>query len=244
MSIPKVIHYIWLGGAPLPKSVQKCIASWKKFCPDYEIKRWDETNLDLSENRYAREAYEKKKWAFASDYFRLKIVYEQGGIYLDTDVELIKSLDCLTEKYDGFFGFEYGYISTGLGFGAKKGNKFVRALLEDYKDIPFVLGDGSLDETPCPKRNTPVLSGLGLDVGVRNQVIENVCFLDESVLCPINFVTCEKKITDRTVSIHHFDSSWCSDVTKRTQRLKKIIGIRAYCFLYAKILHKSKRWEW
>lgn len=244
MSIPKVIHYIWLGGAPLPKSVRKCIASWKKFCPEYEIKRWDETNLDLGENRYAREAYENKKWAFASDYFRLKIVYEEGGVYLDTDVELIKSLNSLIEKYDGFFGYERDCISTGLGFGASKGNKFVRAMLDDYDDIPFILDDGVYDETPCPKRNTIPLLSLGLNRKVKDQVIENVCFLDESVLCPISFFTGEKKITDRTISIHHYDSSWCSDVTKRTKRLKKIIGIRAYCFLYAKILHKSKRWEW
>ena len=105
MSIPKKIHYCWFGRNPLPESAKKCIESWKKYCPEYEIIEWNEDNFDLTENRYAREAYEQKKWAFVSDYARLKIVYEQGGIYMDVDVELIKPLDELTEL-DGYMGFE------------------------------------------------------------------------------------------------------------------------------------------
>lgn len=105
MSIPKKIHYCWFGRNPLTESAKKCIESWKKYCPEYEIIEWNENNFDLTENRYAREAYEQKKWAFVSDYARLKIVYEQGGIYMDVDVELIKPLDELTEL-DGYMGFE------------------------------------------------------------------------------------------------------------------------------------------
>ena len=246
MSIPKKIHYCWFGGKPLPKSVQKCIASWKKYCPDYEIIRWDESNSDIRSNLYARQAYEAGKWAFVSDYFRLKVVYEQGGIYLDTDVELIRSLDCLAEQYDGFFGYESGNnsIATGLGFGAAKGNRFVAALLHDYDNLSFQKEDGTFDEQPCPQRNTSTLVSMGVDPAMRNQVIDGVCFLSEEVLCPINFYTGERKVTKNTVSIHHYDASWCSDVTRRTQRLKRIIGIKNYSFIYGKFLHKSKRWEW
>lgn len=246
MSIPKVINYCWFGKGELPDLAKKCIASWKKHCPDYEIKRWDETNVGEIDNLYARQAFKAKKWAFVSDYFRLKIIYEQGGIYLDTDVELIKSLDSLVERYDGFFGYEKGenLIATGLGFGAKKGDKFVKAMLDEYDGISFLGENGEFDTTPCPKRNTKALLSLGLDTALRNQVIDNVCFLNEDVLCPINFFTGKKQVTRNTVSIHHYGASWCSEVTRRTLRLKRIIGNKAYCFIYGKFLHRSDRWEW
>ena len=246
MCIPKIIHYCWFGGSPLPPSVKKCIESWKKKCPDYTIVRWDESNVDLDENRYASEAYKAGKWAFVSDYVRLKVVYEHGGVYLDTDVELLKSLDALTGKYDGFFGYEWGkdLVATGLGFGAVPGNRFVKAMLDGYDGISFFGADGQPDTTPCPNRNTASLMALGVDPARRDQVIDNVCFLREEVLCPINFFTGKKKITKDTISIHHYDASWCSDVTRRTLRLKRIIGIKAYCFLYGKLLYRSDRWEW
>lgn len=248
MSIPKVIYYCWFGGKPLPKTAKKCIASWEKYCPEYKIIRIDESNADFTKNIYANQAYKAKKWAFVTDYYRLKVIYENGGIYLDTDVELIKSLNPLAEKYDGFFGYECGknLIATGLGFGAEKGNKFVKAMLDDYENISFVKNNGTYDEIPCPNRNTAALlnMNLGLDVTRRNQVIDNVCFLSEEVLCPVNFFTGKKNITDKTISIHHYNASWCSDVTKRSLKLKKLIGVKLYCFLYAKLLYKSDRWEW
>ena len=246
MSIPKVIHYCWFGKAPLPPSVKKCISSWKRHAPDYTVVRWDETNFDVGANLYAKQAYDAGKWAFVSDYARLKIIYENGGVYLDTDVFLIKSPNALTETYDGFFGYEAGerLIATGLGFGAAKGNRFVKALLDDYADIPFIAPDGTPDMTPCPQRNTKRLVAMGLDTAAHGTVTDNVAFLDEEVLCPINFFTGEKHITDKTLSIHKYDASWCSSVTKRSLRLKRLLGVRLYCFLYAKLLHKSDRWEW
>lgn len=246
MSIPKIIHYCWFGGNPLPASVKRCISSWRRRCPDYKIVRWDESNFDFGDCRYADEAYREQKWAFVSDYARLKIVYENGGIYLDTDVYLIKSLDSLTENYDGFFGYEAGQrlISTGLGFGAAAGNRFVKAMLDGYSDIPFINADGEPDLTPCPQRNTKPLCEMGLDTAARGQVIDGTAFLNEEVLCPISFFTGEKRITDKTLAIHRFDASWCNSSAKRSLRLKRLIGIRLYCFLYAKFLYKSDRWEW
>ena len=144
MSIPKVIHYCWFGGNEMPAAYKKYMESWKRYCPDYEIKLWNEQNFDFSDNLYARQAYEQKKWAFVSDYARLKIIYEFGGIYLDTDVEIIRPLDDLLEL-KGFLGFQDNKeIATGLGFGAEKGNPVIKAMLADYADAAFILPDGLL----------------------------------------------------------------------------------------------------
>ena len=127
--IPKIIHYCWFGGNEIPENDKKCIESWKKYCPDYKIIRWDESNYDYKKNSYMREAYEAKKWGFVPDYARLDIIYNYGGIYLDTDVELLKSLDEILDC-EGFFGFESeNLVNLGLGFGAVKGNEIIRDMM-------------------------------------------------------------------------------------------------------------------
>ena len=142
MQIPKVIHYCWFGKGKMPALAEKCIKSWKKYCPDYKIVCHTEDSFDITQNRYAKEAYEAKKWAFVSDYARLKVLFDEGGIYFDTDVELIKPIDSLIEQY-GYMGFDDNdLVSTGLGFACEKGNKLVGALLSDYNDISFLLPDG------------------------------------------------------------------------------------------------------
>ena len=123
--IPKIIHYCWFGRNPLPKTAEKCIRSWKKCCPDYEIIRWDESNFDVNCNEYCREMYEQEKWAFLTDYVRLRVVYENGGIYLDTDVEVIKPLDDLLHN-SAYMGLETtDKVNTGLGFGAERNHWFI-----------------------------------------------------------------------------------------------------------------------
>lgn len=244
MSIPKVIHYCWFGKGKMPKLAKKCIKSWKKYCPDYEFVLHTEDNFDLTQNLYMREAYEAGKWAFVSDYARLKIIYDNGGIYLDTDVELIKPVDDLV-KLGGFMGFdEKGIVATGLGFGAEKGNKIVSEFLKDYDDIPFILPDGSFDLTPCPDRNTEALKRLGMDTQNKNQTFMDVTFLPDEYLCPMDYYTGKKTITDKTYSIHHYSASWTNSVTKRTTRIKRIIGVKMYNKLYGKFLHKCKWLEW
>ena len=189
MSIPKVIHYCWFGKGKMPKLAKKCIKSWKKYCPDYEIMCHNEDNFDLSQNRYLNEAYKAGKWAFVSDYARLKIIYDNGGIYLDTDVELIKPIDDLLLT-KGFMGFdEKGIVATGLGFGAEKGNEIVSEFLKDYDNIPFVLPDGSYDLTPCPDRNTEALKRLGMDIKNTSQTFMDITFLPDEYLCPMNYYT-------------------------------------------------------
>lgn len=244
MSVPKVIHYCWFGRGKLPKLAEKCIRSWKKYCPGYKIVCWNEDNFDINCNRYVKEAYEARKWAFVSDYVRLKVLCDEGGIYLDTDVELIKPLDGIIEK-GGYMAFdENGVMCTGLGFACEKGNELVRRLLEDYRDIPFVLPDGKYDMTPCPDRNLKVLEALGMDTKNTSQEFMGIRFYPREYFCPMEYSTGKKKITPNTHSIHHYSASWTSATSKRTTFLKRIIGVKLYNKLYGKFLHKFKWLEW
>ena len=208
--IPKIIHYCWFGRNSKPKLSEKCYASWQMYCPDYEIKEWNEDTYDLSQAPlYVQQAYEAKKWAFVTDYVRLQVVYEHGGIYLDTDVELVRNpnefLNCTA-----FFGFEGDYsIATGLGFGAVKGSGILKELMADYQDIPFILDNGGMDLTPCPVRNTEVFLRKGLKLDGTKQVLEDgTLILSAEFLCPLDNATRILRKTKNTVSIHHFDASW------------------------------------
>ncbi len=210
--IPKIIHYCWFGGCPLSPLAQKCIASWKKNCPDYEIIEWNESNYDISSAPlYVRQAYESKKWGFVPDYIRLELVYKYGGIYLDTDVEIIKSFDDLL-TYEGFAGFEgKRYIALGLGFGAKKGNETLKMLMNSYLNIPFLDENGNPDITPAPQINTAVLNKLGLISNGELQTICDFTFLPTDYLCPKSPDTGKTVLSDNTHSIHHYDGSWLSE---------------------------------
>ena len=244
MSVPKKIHYCWFGRGKLPRLAEKCIKSWEKYCPDFEIICWNEDNFDLNQNRYVREAYEAGKWAFVSDYVRLKVIYEYGGIYLDTDVELIKSLEPLLGG-KGYMGFdEKGIVATGLGFAAEPGSEIIAEMLKEYDNIPFVLPDGTYDMTPCPDRNTDALKRLGMDIKNTKQTFMGMSFLPCEYLCPMDYYTGKIKKTKNTYSIHHYCASWTSSVTKRTTRIKRIIGVKMYDKLYGKFLHKFKWLEW
>lgn len=208
--IPKKIHYCWFGHNPKPKLAEKCIKSWKKFCPDYEIIEWNEDNYDLSSAPlYVRQAYEAKKWAFVTDYVRLQVIYEHGGIYMDTDVELIKPLEPLLQ-YNAYFGFEDGkHINTGLGFGAVEGTPILHQMMEDYKDIPFVLPNGTFDITPCPVRNTRILLTYGLQQDDSEQILDgNILILPSIYLCPVSYHTGVRNKSKKTYSIHWFSASW------------------------------------
>ena len=140
--IPKIIHYCWFGGNPLSEMEMKCIASWRKNCPDYEIKRWDESNFDIHINQYVQEAYEAKKWAFVSDYARLYLLSEYGGIYMDTDVEIVQNLDRFL-VHNAFTGFEDdNHIPTAI-MGAEKGHRWIKYLLSYYDGRHFYRDNNS-----------------------------------------------------------------------------------------------------
>lgn len=213
--IPKKIHYCWFGGNPLPELAKKCIASWKKFCPDYEIIEWNEKNFDIDCCPYVREAYQAKKWAFVSDYARLDIVYKYGGIYLDTDVELIRNLDELL-KYECFLGTEkLGIINTGLAFGAESKNKCIGLMLKEYNDLHFKIDENLYDLTPCPKRNTAPFLNLGFIKDNRIQKIEEAIIYPPEYFCPMDYETGELAIKENTISIHHFNASWKPEEEKK-----------------------------
>ena len=210
--IPKIIHYCWFGKNPKPELMKRCISSWKKYCPDYEIVEWNEDNFDVSLNQYAKEAYDAKKWAFVTDYARLWIVYTCGGIYLDTDVELIKSLDDLIDR-EAFFGFEDdNSISTGLGFGAVKGNKFVECMLRDYDEIHFLNSDGTFDMLPCPIRNTNAVAHYLPEQFDGSKIIElsNATIYPAEFFSPLSADGSTMKKTKNTHSIHWYSATWLS----------------------------------
>lgn len=222
--IPKVIHYCWFGNNPLPFEVKKCINSWKKICPDYEIKRWDETNFDVYQNDFIKSAYVSKAWAFVSDYARLKIVYDEGGIYLDTDVELKKSLDEL-RKNEGFFAIqqEGHYCNTGLGFGAKKENEIVKTMLDLYDDL--IYSEENKFSIACPYLNTKALEKYGYSYSDDVIVIHNNLVLPPRFMDPIApGKNKENLLCNDTVSIHHYSASWMDDKTVRRRKIIRIIG--------------------
>lgn len=237
--IPRIIHYCWFGGNPLPESALKCIESWKKYCPDYEIKRWDESNFDINCIPFVRQAYDAKKWAFVTDYARLKIIYENGGIYFDTDVELLRNIDDLL-SLNGFMGTEYGrYINTGLGFGAKNNHPFIEILMNDYLPLTFPENHSDLENIACPRLTTAAFKKYGYKNNNEIQTIERITIFPEEYFCPINGQTYEMHITENTYSIHHYDASWKPSGRKKMRKIiqmtSRILGREKALYLKEKI---------
>ena len=215
--ISKIIHYCWFGRNPKPELAQMCMESWKKFCPDYKIIEWNEDNYDISAAPlFVCQAYEAKKWAFVTDYVRLQVVYENGGVYLDTDVEIIKGIDDLLQ-FNGFFGTQNGIvINKGLGFGAVAGLPILSELMETYQSIPFIKEDGSYDAITCPERDTAVFIKHGLRTDNSFQILSgNVVRLPVEYLSPKDYMTGELTITENTRSIHHFAESWMTEQERK-----------------------------
>ena len=226
--IPKTIHYCWFGRGEKPKLAQKCIASWKKFCPDYEIIEWNEENFDVAMNGYTEMCYEEKKYAFLSDYARLVIVAEHGGLYFDTDVELVKSPDKLLSK-DAFLGFENeAYVNTGLGFGSVPHGSVVEAMLAEYD----TLLNGKNGTIGCPRLNTKALVKLGLVQNGLEQKVQDAVIYPSAFFNPYDSATGELNQTRETVSIHWYAASWMSKRQKIrgmiTMPLHRIFGVDAF----------------
>lgn len=212
--IPKVIHYCWFGKNSKSSSVKKYIDSWKKYCPEYDIVEWNEENFDVNANLYCKQAYDNKKWAFATDYARLFIIYNNGGIYLDTDVELIKPLDSLLDC-DCFIGRQQGFqVNTGAGFGACKGHPLIKIMLDDYDYIPFIKENGEMDLCTCPHRNSRWLFENGLRKDDSYQEICNARIYPIEYFSPKDAWTRVITKTANTISIHHCGASWSESETK------------------------------
>lgn len=224
MNIPKKIHYCWFGGNPLNDLGKKCLESWKKFFPDYEIIEWNESNFDVNCCQYVKEAYEAKKWAFVSDYARFKILYEQGGVYFDTDVEVIKSFDKILEK-GSYMGSERktASINPGIGFAVEAGHPFIKELLDDYDKSSFKKEDGSLDLTTIVDRTTAFLKVHGLEDKNEIQTVAGITIYPVDYFCPIDMETGKLTITENTCSIHRYAASWVDDYSKFRGKVYKII---------------------
>lgn len=206
--IPKKIHYCWFGKNPIPDRYKKWMESWRKFCPNYEIIEWNENNYDITKNKYMYQAYQNKKWAFVPDYARLDIIYNEGGIYLDTDVELVKNLDDFLYQ-DGFAGFESEKnVALGLGFGARKGLSIIRELRDQYEGMEFKEVDSSRKLVASPVIQTSYLLDKGLKQNGSFQIIDGLSIYPEKVLCGKSMTTGKIIIDEETRSIHHYDGSW------------------------------------
>ena len=223
--IPKVIHYCWFGRGPKPKLAQKCIASWKKYCPDYKIIEWNEDNFDVDMNGYTRMCIAEKKYAFLSDYARLAVVEEHGGLYFDTDVELIRNPDELL-AHNAFWGFETPeFVASGLGFGSIAHGIAIEAMLSEY--APLL--DGAHGVVGCPRLNTTALEKLGLQRDGSLQEIGDAVIYPPDWFNPYESATGRLNRTNHTVSIHWYSASWMSPAKRLrctlSKPLHRILGV-------------------
>lgn len=221
--IPKKIHYIWFGGNPLTPLAERCIASWRKYMPDYEIVRWDESNFDVTQNQYCNEAYKMEKWAFASDYARLWVLVNEGGIYLDTDVEALKPFDVFLGE-EAFSGFEAtDRVSTGV-LAAQAHQPFFEKLLHGYDERHFIEANGKPDLTT----NVSVVTEACVDAGLRldntEQTVDGLTIYPTDWFCPKDWLTREVQLTKNSYAIHHFDGSWEDGKTKLKNNLMHLVG--------------------
>ncbi|WP_455720744.1 glycosyltransferase family 32 protein [Agathobacter sp.] len=218
--IPKVIHYCWFGNGEMPDKDKKNIEGWRKLNPDYQIIRWDESNYDVNKNAYMSECYSIPKWGFVPDYARTDIIYNYGGFYFDTDVELKKPLDSLLDE-KCIMGFEKSdSVNHGHGFAAEKGNAIIKELLDFYDSIHFINADGSLNITASPVYITQLLIKHGLKLNGKEQVIDGVHVYPTEYFCPKDYLTGEIKLTTNTISIHHFNLSWMNN--EDIQKMKEV----------------------
>ena len=216
--IPKVIHYCWFGGKTIPENCKEWMHTWKKYCPDYEIVEWNEENYDYKKNEYMYEAYKAKKWAFVSDYARLDVVYNHGGIYLDTDVELIKNIDELLYQ-NAFMGMQFDLsISTGGGFGAVKNHFNIKQNLLEYENRTFLSPSGIYDLTPCPDIITPMMEMRGYKRENKYQIVDDVAIFPAPVLG--GFLLDKLVVNENVYTIHHYVASWFS--AERMEAEKRI----------------------
>jgi hypothetical protein len=223
--IPKIIHYCWFGRNPLPESAQKCIASWRKFFPGYEIKEWNEDNFDVNQIPYVSEAYAAGKYAFVSDYARFKILYDNGGLYFDTDVEVIRSFDDILDK-GAFMGCELTPelstgVNPGLGLGVAPGLGLYAELLDIYSELRFINPDGSQNLTTIVRYTTDLLVRKGLKPISELQQIAGVTIYPNDYFNPLNDNIGKLEITPNTHSIHWYSKTWL-DVNPVRMKLSRL----------------------
>ena len=221
--IPKIIHYCWFGGKPLPKSAIKCINSWKKFFPDYEIREWNESNFDVNMIPYTREAYAAKKYAFVSDFARFWVLHEYGGIYFDTDVEVIRPMDDIVAG-GAYLGIEPpSSINPGLGMAVPAKHPFYAWYLEYFSDKHFTATQPSM--VPVVTQH---MKEKGWSSDYTIQTIDGITIYPSDYFCPQAMMGAPINLTENTRSIHHFDATW----------LPWCVRVRVNFFSFLKLLFK------
>lgn len=208
--IPKTIHYCWFGGKTLPKSARKCIDSWRKFFPDYEIREWNESNFDVNMIPYTREAYAAKKYAFVSDFARFWVLYHHGGIYFDTDVEVIRPMDDIVAK-GAFMGIEkptsptqdWTCVAPGLGIACERGHGIWKQIVQKYQQYDSFYANITVCTIVSDK-----LKEAGIRVSPEGGEFEGIILYPADYFCPQAMMGAPIELTERTRSIHHYDCTW------------------------------------
>ncbi|MBR2461085.1 MAG: glycosyl transferase [Clostridia bacterium] len=240
--IPRTIHYCWFGKGEKSKLILDCIESWRKYCPDFEIIEWNEDNFDIGNScQYVREAYDAKKWAFVSDYVRHAILDKFGGIYLDTDVEIIKPLEGLLEH--PFLALENANsINTGLIMGCESGNEYCKWMLNSYENDCFILVNGELNVYTVCERTTKYFKEHGFINRNIAQEIDGFMIYPTEYFCPKDPITFEMQLTENTVSIHHYGASWCTEEQKYYFQLR-MKYVKKYPYKIASVIsyYKAKK---
>lgn len=238
--IPRIIHYCWFGGNPLPEETKKYIEGWKEKCPNYIIKEWNESNIDLTQNQYIKDAYKEKKWAFVTDYVRLYALVSEGGIYMDTDVELKKNLDNLLDK-KAFSGFQTeNSIPTGI-MACEKEFPLFKELLEEYKNRSFYNTDGSINLTTNVVYITNLCKKKGLVLDNKYQNIEGFELYPVDYFCAKSWETGIVNETENTYSIHHFAGSWESG-KRKVKADRRRYFLAKYGMRMGKIIYYITTW--
>ena len=239
--IPKVIHYCWFGRNPLPESAVKCINSWKKFFPEHEIKEWNEDNFDVNMIPYTREAYEAKKYAFVSDYVRMWVLYHYGGLYFDTDVEVIKQMDDIVNR-GAFMGIEVECsessnisVAPGLGLGVEQNHPIYNEILEYYNVAHFINEDGSYNLFAIVKITTMILFNNGMKNTNSLQEVNGIWIYPREYFNPFDDNTGTLAVTENTRSIHWFTKTWMKKQnplrTWLVRRIHRYFGINSLAWL-------------
>lgn len=242
--IPKIIHYCWFGGNPLPKSAQKCIRSWKKYFPDYEIKEWNEQNFDVNSILYTQQAYERKKYAFVSDYARFQILHQYGGLYFDTDVEVIKPMEDLLTK-GAFMGIEKDAdkvgVAAGLGLAAEPNMPIYKEIVDHYHQVPFVDKDGNQIPGTVVKHVTDVLIQKGFVLKDEIQHVADIWIYPNEYFNPLEDATGKLTITSNTRSIHWYSKTWVENYGPIrnwvTRWIHRLFGVNSLSWL-KQLIHR------
>ena len=242
--IPKLIHYFWFGRKPIPDQYKEYIDTWKHFLPDYKIIQWNEDNFDVNECRYCKEAYLKGKWAFVSDYARFKVLYEYGGLYFDTDVEVIKPMEDIIER-GAFVACETEKtIAPGLALGVEPHNEIYKEIIDAYEKRSFIRKNGDMDLTTVVEFTTDIFKSHGFAGKNEIESFDGLISYPPNYFCPVNYQTGEMVITNETYTIHHYGASWHTtkerDWLKKEQALIQKIGLCRFQKKKKKVWYKIR----